>query len=191
MRRLLLLGLVLAGAALAPGGASGVGPNWKALERPLHLPKLAPGEGCPTSKLAPQITAKKYGVGGALGSGPVFPMIGGTTLATVFQPPFRGAWAGTKVLWFVLPNYKGPVLIRGRKVGGSQLMRFDGGTHPPAQIRLAPGQRSPGLVAWIGQVPGSRGRESYVRVRAPGCYGVQIDGTSFSTVVIFKVTTSR
>ena len=72
MRRLLLLGLVLAGAALAPGGAGGVGPNWKALERPLHLPKLAPGGGCPTSKLAPQITAKKYGVGGALGRGRSF-----------------------------------------------------------------------------------------------------------------------
>jgi hypothetical protein len=46
-------------------------------------------------------------------------------------------------------------------------------------------------VKWTGQAPGSRGRPSYVRVRAPGCYGVQIDGTSFSTVVVFLVDIAR
>jgi len=36
-----------------------------------------------------------------------------------------------------------------------------------------------------GQASGSRGRPSYVRVRAPGCYAAQIDGTSFSRVIVF------
>jgi hypothetical protein len=91
------------------------------------------------------------------------------------------------VLWFVLPSYQGPVLIRGRRFDGPELMRFDDGTHPPAQIRLASAE----TVRWTGQVPGSRGRPSYVRVHVPGCYGVQIDGTTFSKVVVFTVTTSR
>jgi hypothetical protein len=31
---------------------------------------------------------------------------------------------------------------------------------------------------------------SSVRVRAPGCYGVQIDGTTFSRVVVFTAEVS-
>jgi len=41
-------------------------------------------------------------------------------------------------------------------------------------------------VSWEGQPPGSRGIPSGLRVRAPGCYGVQIDGTNFSRVIVFK-----
>ena len=52
-----------------------------------------------------------------------------------------------------------------------------------AELRIAPGQ----TVAWSGQVAGSRGQPSYVRVRAPGCYAAQIDGTRFSRVVVFIV----
>ena len=188
MRPFALFAFVVVAAVLAPVGVSGTGPDWKVLQRPLHLPTLAPGGRCPASKLAPQITGKKYGVDGALGPGPVYPMLGRPGLLTFFRPDEWGrVWAGQKVLWFVLPDYKGPVLIRGRRLGGSQLMRFDDGTNPPAQIRLAPGE----TVTWTGQVPGSRGRPSYVRVRVPGCYGVQIDGTSFSTVVVFPVSTER
>jgi hypothetical protein len=42
-------------------------------------------------------------------------------------------------------------------------------------------------VSWDGQPPGSRGRPSGVRVRASGCYGVQVDGTEFTRVVVFEV----
>ncbi|MHB8469945.1 MAG: hypothetical protein ACYDCH_09350 [Gaiellaceae bacterium] len=187
MRRFLLPAMVLAAAVLAPIGASATGTNWKPLQRPLHLPSLAPGGRCPASKIASQINGRRYGVDGAVGPGPVYPMLGRPSLDTVFRSAGWGTWAGMKVLWFVLPDYKGPVLIRGRKLGGSQLMRFDDGTSPPAQIRVAPGE----TVKWTGQVTGSRGRPSYVRVRVPGCYGVQIDGTSFSIVVVFPVFTSR
>jgi len=187
MRRFLPLAVVLGAAALVPVAASGGGPDWKALQRPLHLPTLAPGGRCPASKVAPQITGKKYGVDGALGPGPVYPMLGRASLLTVFRPDGWQVWAGQKVLWFVLPAYTGPVLIRGRRLDGSQLMRFDDGADPPAQIRLAPGE----TVKWTGQVRGSRGRPSYVRVRVPGCYGVQLDGTSFSTVVVFPVSIGR
>jgi hypothetical protein len=33
---------------------------------------------------------------------------------------------------------------------------------------------------------GWRNMPSYTRVRAPGCYGYQIDGTSFSRVIVFS-----
>jgi hypothetical protein len=91
------------------------------------------------------------------------------------------------VLWFVRPEFKGPVLIRGRRLDGPQWMRFDDGATPPAEIRIEPGE----TVTWEGQVRGSRGRPSFVRVRAVGCYGVQIDGTTFSRVVVFPIDVSR
>jgi len=186
MRRVMPLAIVLAAAVFAPAVAGSAGPDWKALERPLHLPALGRGGRCPASKLAPQITGQKYGVGGGLGSGPVYPILGRAGLVAYFRSDL-GPWAGQKVLWFVLPDYVGPVLIRGRRLGGTQLMRFDNGTNPAVEIRIAPGE----TVTWTGQVPGSRGRPSEVRVRVPGCYGVQIDGTSFSTVVVFPVSTAH
>jgi hypothetical protein len=83
----------------------------------------------------------------------------------------------------VLPAYEGPVLIRGRRLDGPEWMRFDGGRLPAAEIRIEPGE----TVSWEGQPPGSRGRASAVRVRAAGCYGVQVDGTGFTRTIVLEV----
>ena len=32
----------------------------------------------------------------------------------------------------------------------------------------------------------ARGRPSYTRVHGPGCYGEQIDGAGFSSVIVFR-----
>jgi hypothetical protein len=66
-------------------------------------------------------------------------------------------------------------------------MRFDEGATPQPEIRIAPGE----TVTWSDQPPGTRGRPSYVRVRAAGCYGVQMDGTTFSRIVVFPIDISR
>jgi hypothetical protein len=128
-------------------------------------------------------------VAGAIGEGPAYPVLGSANLDVSYRPEVwgRGPWGGQKVLWFVRPDYKGRVLIRGRRLGGRQWMRFDGGARPSSEIRIAPGE----TVSWSGQAPGSRGRPSYVRVRVPGCYAAQIDGTTFSKVVVFRVSGLR
>ena len=132
----------------------------------------------------------RTGVGGGIGRGPVYPILGESA---TLQAGLRsdewgdGPWGGQKVLWFVHQRYLGPVLIRGRRLGGWQLMRFDRGPRPSDEIRIARGES----VSWTGQPRGSRGRPSYVRVRAPGCYGVQIDGASFSRIIVFRVTLTR
>src|SRR5512147_2760564 len=83
-----------------------------ALDRPLHLPALARGAICPVAQTA------KTSLGPGLGSGPVYPRLGtGSTLR--LAPPINfesSRWAGQKVLWFVLPSYTGPVLIRGGRL---------------------------------------------------------------------------
>jgi hypothetical protein len=187
--RLMPVAVVVACAVSVPASQGRTGTDWPALHRALHLPAVAAGHPCPASKLAPKLAGEKYGVGGGIGPGPVYPILGRPgLLASVRHDEWGpGPWAGQKVLWLVLPGYKGPLLIRGRRLDGPQWMRFDDGARPRAEIRLAPGE----TVTWTGQAQGSRGRPSYVRVRAAGCYGVQIDGTTFSRVVVFPIDISR
>jgi hypothetical protein len=184
-----LLGLVLLMVVVfsfAPAGAAiDSDIDWGKLRRPLHLPRIAHGHRCPISRLAPGITAEKFGVSGAIGRGPVYPILPAATLSVSYRREEwgPGPWGGQKVLWLVHPRYRGPVLIRGRRLDGLQSMRFDRGVLPAAEIRIKPGE----TVTWMGQAPASRGRPSYVRIRAAGCYGAQIDGTAFSAVVVFVV----
>ena len=184
--RLVAVAAVLACAVSVPAGHTRTGADWRALHRAFHLPAVAQGERCPASKLKTETAGKRYGIGGAVGPGPVYPILGRPGLLAFVRPDEWGRrWAGEKVLWFVRPEYKGPVLIRGRRLDGPEWMRFD--DEARAEIRIARGE----TVRWEHQVPGSRGRPSYVRVRAVGCYGVQIDGTTFSRVVVFPIDISR
>jgi hypothetical protein len=119
----------------------------------------------------------------------VYPNLGyGSTATTlVFQwPPlekqtdfYGSGWSGNKVLWWVTSTYDGPVLIRGRQLDGNERLRFDNGRPPALEIRMPAGK---GYAPWNG----ARGRGSYTRVRAEGCYGYQVDGTTFSRVIVIQ-----
>lgn len=172
-------------AALVTLPASAADP-WSKLRRPLHLPRVTSGESCPVSAVDTRVDWDATNIfgGSGIGRGPVYPGLG--TEAYLNAPAdsqYGGRWGGQKVFWYVLPSYRAPVLIRGRRLDGAQWMRFDGGKLPSAELRI----RSDETVSWDGQPAGSRGRPSAVRVRASGCYGVQIDGTSFSRIVVFRV----
>jgi hypothetical protein len=115
------------------------------------------------------------GIAAGVGSGPVYPILGRNTRLAVFERAGWGSWRGTKVLWFVHQRYRGNVLIRGRRLDGRHRLRFDGGAVPADELRIAAG---PSPARWRDEPVSSRGRPSYIRVRAGGCYGVQIDGTT-------------
>ena len=120
--------------------------------------------------------------GWGIGPGPVYPGLGnhgGLLFASRSQ--YGGPWFGEKVFWYVRPSYRGPVLIRGARLDGPELVGFNGRRLPGAELRIEPGE----TVSWDRQPAGSRGVPSGVRVRTPGCYGFQIDGTNFSRVVVF------
>jgi hypothetical protein len=91
----------------------------------------------------------------------------------------RGGWLGQKVLWAVSPGYHGPLLIRGRQIGGAGRVGFGLGREPYAELELPPSAGDTSLHGW-------RAYPSEVRVRASGCYAWQIDGTSFSRVIVFR-----
>jgi hypothetical protein len=87
-------------------------------------------------------------------------------------------WGGTKVLWAVdTPHYSDVVLVRGRQLDGPNEVRFDHGPLPPTELRVTPFPEST-PEGWTGQ-------PSFTRIRVPGCYGYQVDGATFSRVIIF------
>ncbi|TMJ95193.1 MAG: hypothetical protein E6G67_07775 [Actinobacteria bacterium] len=130
------------------------------LRRPLRLPELA------------------------LGRGPVQPLIaasGGEQTRGIV--PFQrwsggGHWWSVKTLWFSHPRYRGPVFIRGRRVGGSDQIVF--GERPTlVDPQLPPTRTVNGRDGWR-EWPGA------TFIRHFGCYAWQVDGTSFSSLIVFK-----
>src|SRR6266496_4444181 len=92
-------------------------------------------------------------------------------------------WGGQKVLWFVLPSYTGPVLIRGGRLDRPGRIGFERGSIPSLELHLDSSTVQPGG----GDVPaGARYRPSYTRIVAPGCYAYQVDGTTFSRTIVFR-----
>jgi hypothetical protein len=94
---------------------------------------------------------------------------------------FAGSdWSGNKVLWRIAPRYAGPVLIRGRRLDAPGRLGFSLGGDPVAwdELPLAGGG--------IGSADGYRDFASALRVRAAGCYGVQVDGAGFSYAIVLR-----
>lgn len=147
-----------------------------ALRRPLHLPRLQAGTKCPASG------SRSGPVGGLLtGPGPVSPVFADVLPLAPARGAFAGSrWTGAKVLWVADATYAGPVLIRGRQLDGPRAVGFGSGVVPLRELQLLrPGARS------ADEPTGYREWPSYTRVPGPGCYGYQVDGTSFSTTIVF------
>jgi hypothetical protein len=158
-----------------------------ALRRLIHLPHLAAGVRCPVSAPGRKVYRNE---GAALGPGPVYalslgPFARAAVMPFVLPSPalFGGsAWGGQILKWVGAPSYHGPVLIRGRKLTGRDGFGFGAGKVPLAEMDVPPGR--PG---GVGLNPGGwRLWPGYARLRSPGCYGLQVDGITFSEVIIFR-----
>ncbi len=158
---------------------------WQALEaRPLRLPGLPPGAACPVASGGP--VSPDFGP--ALGDGPVYP-VGGGVLLFGYEGVFAGSeWGGQKVLWVSSPAYQGPALVRGAQLDGPNELRFEGDSAPERELRLWPdgNAEDPWPSPSPGWAYGWRGRPSYTRVRAAGCYAYQVDGLGLSEVIVFR-----
>jgi hypothetical protein len=169
-------GLVVIAAAVAAGAPAARARDLSrtGFHRPLHLPHVAAGAPCPVSHADASVDFARFGIGTGLGRGPVYPV--GMPHGVLFLQKPSGAdegssWSGAKVLWFVHPRYHGPALIRGRRLDGPGLVRFDDGQVPARALYLHAG--------WVD-------RPSSIRLRGRGCFAFQIDGIAFSRVVVFR-----
>jgi hypothetical protein len=189
---IIVVALILVGLpVLAASAGAHTDDNWAALRRPLHFPRLAAGTPCPVSHVDARITWRGINIfgGQGIGRGPVYPGLGahGGLLWATRDQQYGGPWFGDKVFWYVQPTYRGPVIIRGRRIDGRGMVRFNAGRLPAPELHIARGES----VSWHQQPAGSRGVPSGVRVLTPGCYAFQIDGTSFSHVVVFTADLDR
>jgi hypothetical protein len=113
----------------------------------------------------------------ALGAGPAYPAAFDESSTLHFAgAAFPTPWTGNKVLWIVGPQYRGPILVRGRQLDAAFWVGFDRGVgiRPYAELHLR------------GDGRGWRDYPSYTRVRGAGCFAYQIDGTTFSRVIVFR-----
>jgi len=151
--------------ALAACGASPPSADSQAAlsARPLKLPALQPNSTCsisPMQNFASPPGQKLPGYG--FGPGPVF--LSGQT-----------EWhSGQYALIMVSPDYSGPVVVRGHQLDGTNGMPFRA-QQGNGNVSISPG--SPGQWrSWNDFISG-----------APGCYGLQVDGVTFSEVIVFNI----
>jgi hypothetical protein len=91
-------------------------------------------------------------------------------------------WRGQKTPWLVKRLlYKGPLLIRARRIDAVGSVRFAkvSGQHL-TELRFSASENN-------GLQGSYRFLASLSLFRSPGCYAFQIDGTSFSNVVVMRV----
>ena len=94
-----------------------------ALMRALHFPVLRAGQSCPATPGGEVDTADFGGV--ALGTGPVRPIIASGPvsdtrrgIAHLINPTSVPPWLAFKTLWFSMPAYQGPFIIRAIRLEG-------------------------------------------------------------------------
>jgi hypothetical protein len=171
-------------ACAAEAKASGcfhvpAGPIPAALNRPLRFPVLRAGERCPASPGARFNTSDFGGI--ALGTGPVRVIVGSVGgdlrhgIAGLINPTSAPPWLGLKTLWFSLPAYQGPFVIRAKRLDRPGPVWLDG--EPTAAWLVIPPGPTWSTFSGYRTVPGG------LFVKTPGCYAWQVDGLGFSEII--------
>ena len=210
-----LLVLLAAGAAyLVLQGATPATPRQASLlSRPLHYPSLGPGGRCPVS--SGYIANNPYFVGGVLGHGPVRVLVGDAGdvphgEAELGRTAARG-WYALFTVWFAMPRYNGPFVVRGARLGARgpiEVQSGVGGQAPGSgplmvhagatlntfitnwrHVRLRDPVTGRPVPTLIGS--GYRTVPSGTWVRSPGCYAWQVDGRGFSENIVVDTTVYR
>ncbi|MGH7862846.1 MAG: hypothetical protein ACREOS_11490 [Candidatus Dormibacteraceae bacterium] len=152
---------------------------WANLEpRPLKLAALTPGAACPIS--APH-QASSFNV---TGEGPIYLVQPGTI--HYGKGKLTDGWHYVKAPWLSAPSYPGPALIRGRQLDGPNAVRFErSGPHSTSGLPVLQFPVDTG-VSSLDLAPGWRFQPASIGFRAPGCYGLQVDGTSFTTAIVIE-----
>lgn len=146
-----------------------------ASEEPLVLPTFSGT--CPRSS-GHQVLPN---VGLGLGNGPAWPVGFGATGTQTLGRSLDGISYPVKVLWAATHNYMGPIRVRGQRIDQPGTMEFslDGGVTRAPELNLPADLAQTSDRTW----------PSYVFVESPGCYAFQVDGTNFTEVVVFELTT--
>ena len=146
------------------------------VRRPLRLPGLGRDGSCPaTPVVGPRLSADHPVAAVAVGTGPVVPVLFRADLDGRLDPSAVAYWDAPEPLG-------GPAIVRGHRLGAPRdRIRFlnDREVFSPVHV-LDPAAAHP-----AGQQGGRWWRATRLRAAA-GCYGLQIDGPSFSEVLVVE-----
>jgi hypothetical protein len=184
---------------LDDSGAAELAPGIPA--RPLALPHLLPGGGCPVSQ-SPTAARAASQFDDSFGWGPVRVEIlgdfqAGASLTTVLPaaspdgqfPAASTTWGGGKMIWSIVPGPVDTAVVRGRALDGDREVRWGQALQPdPQLLLLAAGSFA---VPTAVSLSGARVYPVAARVEAPGCYGLQIDTATSSEVIVFEARVAR
>lgn len=151
--------------------------GWRRLRRPLRLPSLSVSGGCPRTRSGRTTPATAFGFGGR----PAYAVLGAQGPISLAGDVVRDGATFQKTLWAIAPSYQGPLLIRGARLDRPGSVRFHLGGPIRGELRLLP--------ALFGS-HGWRYQPSDTLLPGPGlgCYGLQVDGSSFTEVIVFAAT---
>ncbi len=166
---------VLATLAIGPTRPLVGEAGWRRLRRPLQLLHGGTNGACPVTRVGRRTPATAFG----LGSGPAYAVLGGRGTISLAGDLIRDTAIFHKTLWAIAPSYSGPLLVRGTRTGRAGVVRFQLGGPIRGELRLVPAPFR--TRRWRYQPSGTV-------LPGPGCYALQIDGDSFTDVVVFEAT---
>jgi hypothetical protein len=146
--------------------------------RRFHLPTVRGS--CP--RTAAHSVNPSWGI--ALDDGtPPYPLPFAEGRVAYSRSDLHNGWLFHKTIWIAPVALQGPVLVRGRQLDGQNILKFS--SIFPAKFRELRlrfrGVEFGGSGGWQ-EAAGPR----YTLIHAPGCYGLQVDGSSFSKVLVFE-----
>jgi len=166
--------------------------------KPLNFPSLSAGERCPISRGSRDTVPRADYIFCAgcfwFGKGPVFFALSWSDQSTdearfsLNKVPYEQRTYRAKTPWVSKPEYYGPILIRGRLLGGdaTEKLRFSlGGNRLTGAFQLeAPAKERADSSRWSFW-------PTSMFVPHAGCYGIQMDTSHATDVIIFEATGPR
>jgi len=153
------------------------------LSRPLVLPSVTAGQECPVTPAQMHSPVAQPADARGPGRGPLYPItfyLGeDATLQLSGQTPGPDGLYAAKVVWAsTTGRYQGPVVVR---VG-----RIDCAGRGQVRLLYEPdATRGTAVLFVVGDAPADWPALTYVS--GPGCYAYQLDGRTFTEVIVFRV----
>lgn len=161
------------------------------MQRPLRVPSLTSGQSCPISSYRLLSNdpghVMVYGISPVFLSADLIPTKGEILTYGYFPLYLEGpsVWLSTGTWWNIDIHFHGILLFHGKRIDQPGEVRFNYRTDPPDRFWIFSTHDLASVNATKGRYYISFGISP--RIQSPGCYAIQVDGQSFSEVIVIQV----
>jgi hypothetical protein len=158
----------------SPAAATEAPDRWAALRRPLALPSVGLDGSCPSTG----VVLRSADLAPLPWPGRVVPF-GAFHAGRLYYDEDSARWDSLSLFW-VGDGQARDALVRGRSLDGTMDVGFGDGLDPLLEMQLDGAETQALVPGW------SLFHADVTRVQRPGCYGLQIDTATDSTLVVFE-----